>query len=232
MVDYNPYTGELTIKARYDDWRTMVMREYKECLVQFIDSRPLSDKRRKTCYMLLKIIAKSTGEGLGRTKEAMKLKFLNEELQVGPENNFSLSDAPMSIACAFQRFLVDFILDWDIPCDVRLLDFVDDVGAYLYACLVNKKCCICGKPADLHHVDHVGAGRDREDIVHEGLEALPLCREHHTEAHTIGEITFEEKCHLNGGIILDKGLCRLYGLKTEEESANAEQVDWDGEIGP
>ena len=66
---------------------------------------------------------------------------------------------------------MDFILDWDIPCDVRLLDFVDDVGAYLYACLVNKKCCICGKPADLHHVDHVGAGRDREDIVHEGLEA-------------------------------------------------------------
>lgn len=53
---------------------------------------------------------------------------------------FSLSNAPMSLVCAFQRFLVHFMLDWDIPCSIPLLEFVDDVQDYLYACLVAKKC--------------------------------------------------------------------------------------------
>ena len=95
--------------------------------------------------------------------------------------------------------------------DSRL--YVDDIQDYVYSCLVNKKCAVCGKPADLHHIDHVGTGRDRDEIIHEGMEAMPLCREHYTEAHTIGQKTFEDKYHFDGGIILDKTLCRIYGLK-------------------
>lgn len=131
------------------------------------------------------------GMGLDPAKEYLKLKFLVEDMQETADQMFSLSSAPMSLVCAFQRFLVEFILSWDIPCSFPLLDFVDDVGSYLYACLVNKKCCICGTSSDLHHLDHVGAGRDREEIIHEGMEVIPLCRVHHTEAHTIGKNTFE-----------------------------------------
>jgi len=120
----------------------------------------------------------------------------------------------MSLVCSFQRFLVRFLLDWDIPCSFSLIDFVDDVADYTYACLMSKHCCVCGQPSDLHHLDHVGSGRDREEIIHEGMEVLPLCREHHTEAHTIGQLTFNRKYHLSGGIVLDKNLCRVYGLKT------------------
>ena len=120
----------------------------------------------------------------------------------------------MSLVCAFQRYLVDFIVGNDIPCSFPLLDYVDDMGGYIYSCLINKKCCVCGKKAELHHVDRVGMGRDRTEIIHEGMEAMPLCREHHTECHTIGQITFNDKYHFDGGIVLDKTLCRIWKLKT------------------
>lgn len=211
--------GELTIKAQYDDWYTLTKRGYSDCLVQMIDSRPLSDKQRRACYALLGEIADFTGNGKDSTKEYMKLKFLAEDFGETADKIFSLSNAPMSLVCAFQRFLVRFILDWDIPTKFPMLDLVDDVGDYLYACLINRKCAVCGKRADLHHVDHVGTGRNREEIIHEGMEALPLCREHHAEAHTLGAQSFAEKYHIEHGIKLDKTLCRIYRLKARDNDA-------------
>lgn len=219
IVGYDEKRQELLIRAPWDDVFTMTKREFKECLVQPIDSRPLSDKQRKACYAMLREISDYTGMGPDPTKEYMKLKFMVEELQETGDKIFSLSNAPMSLVCAFQRFLVRFILDWDIPCNFPLLNFVDDVADYVYACLLNKKCCVCGRRADLHHTDHVGMGRDRDEIVHEGMMALPLCREHHTECHTIGQKTFEDKYHLIHGIELDKTLCRIYKLKRRKDNA-------------
>ena len=51
IVDIDKH-GIVTIKARYDDWPMLLKREYKECNIQMIDSRPLSDKQRRTCYKL------------------------------------------------------------------------------------------------------------------------------------------------------------------------------------
>ena len=211
IVGYDERTGELLIRARYDDWVTMTRREFKECLVQPIDSRPLSDKQRRACYALLREISDYTGLGQEQTKELMKLKFLAEELQETADSIFSLSNAPMSLVCAFQRFLVRFILDWDIPCGFPLLNFVDDVQDYVYSCLVNKKCCVCGARADLHHVDHVGMGRNRNEIIHEGMKALPLCREHHQEAHQHGDAAMMAKYHIEP-IVIDERIAHKYKL--------------------
>ena len=217
IVGYDERRGEVLIRAPYDDWPTMLRREYKECLVQLVDSRPISDKQRRCCYAILRDIAEFTGQGLDPTKEWMKIKFLADDLEVTADKIFSLSNAPMSLVCAFQRYLVRFVLDWDIPTRFSLLDMVDDIPDYIYACLMNKKCCICGAHTDLHHVDRVGMGRDRTDIIHEGLEVLPLCRIHHQEAHSMPDAEFFEKYHLPGGIEMDRTLCRLYGLKARRE---------------
>lgn len=213
IVGYDEKRGELLIRAPYSDWVTMTARQFKECLVQPMDSRPLSDKQRKACYALMGAIADYAGMSKDRTKELMKLKFLSENMEDMSDRIFSLSNAPMSYVCAFQRFLVQFILEWDIPTDFSLLDMVDDVSDYIYGCLVNKKCVICGRPADLHHIERVGMGRNRDEIIHEGMEVLPLCREHHTEAHTMPDKDFFERYHLPGGIEADKTICRIYGLR-------------------
>lgn len=216
IVGYDEKRGELLIRAPYGDWPTMLKRDYKDCLVQLIDSRPLSDKQRRSCYALLREIADYTGQGIDPTKEWMKIKFIAEDLEQTADRIFSLSNAPMSLVCAFQRFIVRFILEWDIPCSFPLLDMVDDVQDYIYSCLMNKKCCICGQHTDLHHVERVGMGRNRDEIIHEGMEVLPLCREHHTEAHTMPDEEFFAKYHLPGGIQLDKTLCRIYKLKSRK----------------
>lgn len=216
IVGYDDKRQEVLIRAPYDDWVTLTKREYKSCLVQMVDNRPLSDKQRKMCYALLREIGDYTGQGIDPTKEWMKIKFMTEDLEQTADKLFSLSNAPMSLVCAFQRFLIRFILDWDIPCNFSLLEYADDVADYIYHCLVTKHCCICGMPTDLHHIDRVGMGRDRHDIIHEGLEVLPLCREHHTEAHTMPDAEFFEKYHIPGGVTMDKTLCRLYNVKARK----------------
>lgn len=217
IVGYDEKTKELLIRAKYDDVYTMLKREFKECLVQPIDSRQLSDKQRKMCYALIREISDYTGQGMEPTKEWMKIKFLAEDLEQTGDKIFSLSCASMSLVCAFQRYLIHFILDFDIPCRFPLLDYVDDTKDYLYHCLLAKKCCITGRPAQLHHVQRVGAGRDRTDIVHEGMEVLPLSPEMHQLAHTMPDSEFFERYHLPGGIILDKTLCKVWHLKRRKD---------------
>ena len=222
IVGYDERRQELLIRAHYDDWMTMTKREFKECLVQPIDARPLSDKQRRSCYALLREIAEYTGQGEDTTKEYMKLKFLAEDLEETADKIFSLSNASMSLIAAFQRFLVNFILDWNIPTRFPLLNMVDDVEAYVYACLIHKTCAICGMPAELHHHDRIGAGRNRDEIDQEGMLALPLCREHHTEAHDIGQQTFDGKYHIVP-VPIDKTLMKIYGLRGKRKRVDQER---------
>lgn len=210
--------GVITIQAKYDDWFTLLKRGYQKCNIQLIDSRQLSDKQRRTCYALLRCISDYSGQGIEQTKDVLKINFLAEVFGETAGRIFSLSNAPMSLVCEFQRYLIRFILEWDIPCSFPLLEFADDTADYIYSCLINRKCVICGQHADLHHIDRVGIGRDRHDICHEGMEVLPLCRSHHGEIHTTGDKTFMEKFHIERGVNLDKTLCKIYRLKRRKDN--------------
>ena len=192
-------------------------RQYNNGLVQMVDSRPLSDKQRRACYALIGEVSEYTGMGTDTAKEWLKIKYLTEDLFDTADRIFSLSNAPMSLVCGFQRFLINFILDWDIPTKFPLLEMVDDVGSYIYSCLIHKKCCICGRPADLHHAKAIGRGANRKEMIHEGLEVLPLCREHHTEMHQIGKWEFRDRYHIEHGVSADKAICRVYGLKMNKD---------------
>lgn len=215
IVNYDERRGVVTIEAPYEDFVTMCRREYKEVEITMLDSRPLSDKQRRSCYAMIREIADWMGEIPDSAKEFLKVDFLRTEL-LEMSRMFSLSDAPMSVVAAFQSWLARFIVRNEIPTRKPMLEYVDDIDDYVYACLINKKCPICGAKADLHHVDAIGMGRDRTEIIHEGLEVLPLCREHHTEIHTIGKAEFLKRYHLNGGIPADKTICRIYGLKKKK----------------
>ena len=97
-----------------------------------------------------------------------------------------------------------------------LIEYCDDIDHYLWYCLYYRKCAICGMPADVHHVDRIGMGRDRERIVHEGLRAIALCRRHHHKAHQDQRGLFEQY-HIYG-IPLDKRLCDRLKLRKEDSA--------------
>ena len=144
--------------------------------------------------------------------EARKVDFLINELCENGARMFSLSDAPMSLVAAYQKYLIHFILENNIPTKKPLYEYAEDMEDYLYYCLINKVCSVCGRPADLHHIDAVGMGNDRNEICHIGMEAIALCREHHTTAHTMGNKEFMDYYHFNGGIEIDKTISKIYKL--------------------
>ena len=230
IVDYDERTQVMTIKCKYPDWQTMTRRNYKECTVQMLDSRPLSDKQRRACYALIRAIADFTGDAseTDYLKETLKYKFIVEELQGTIDHMFSLSNAPMSLVASFQKFLIDLILAWDIPCKFPLIDFVDDVEAYVYSCATHKKCCVCGQAADGHHVDRIGSGRDRELIDQTGMLMEPLCRKHHMECHTMPQREFDAKYHIKPVAIDDalKKIWKIHGTRqrADKKTSNRRNV--------
>lgn len=215
ITGFNERTNELTIVAKYDDYLTMAKRDYNTVSIQLVDSRPISSKQRKSCYAMIREISDWSGDLPSEIKEYLKADFIaTESLEM--MDSFSLSNAPMSVVAAFQKWLARFIVRNEVPCKKSLLSYVDDVQDYIYACLIHKKCCICGLSADLHHVDTVGMGRDRTEIIHEGLKVLPLCREHHQEIHSKGTAEFLKLYHIDDGIPADKTICKIYHLKARK----------------
>lgn len=193
-----------------------VHRKVNEVYIDLIDSRPLSDRQRRMCYALTNAIAEWTGNTRDDEHLDRKWNFTKEKAEEFPElteSFFSLSTASMSLIAAYQRYLVKFIIDNDIPTKRPLREYVDDVRDYTYMCLIHKKCAVCGRRADLHHIDAIGMGNNRNEVKHLGREVMSLCREHHTEIHTLGKAEFMEKYHLDGGIEADGTILKIYGLK-------------------
>ena len=204
--------GTAIIKANINTY-DLIKKNISECYVDYIDSRPLSDRQRKMCYALINAIADWSGSSTHEIKEAFKLEFWADKVDTLADKIFSLSNAPMSLVAEFQKFLITFILDNGVPVKKPLLEYVDDIEHYLYMCLIHKKCFICGRKAELHHVDFVGMGNNRNEIIHEGRECLPLCRDHHQEYHNIGKTEFFPKYHIDKGIAIDKTLLKIYRLR-------------------
>lgn len=78
---------------------------------------------------------------------------------------------------------------------------------------------INGKKAELHHVDRVGMGNNRNEIQHEGRLCLPLCRDHHMEVDQIGDRTLCQRYHISP-VLIDARIIKTYRLRTKKEQAN------------
>ena len=205
--------GGIVITAIVPSVMRALVRKYKKVEIGLCDGRSISPEQRKKIYALLAEISDYVGDDTESTKRTMKMDFVMNRMQAMQRKMFSLSDVDMNTASEFISYLVEFILEHDIPCqDNKLSDLCDDIGKYVYACLMNKKCAVCGSHADLHHIDTVGMGNDRQEVHHLGRLVMPLCREHHTEIHTIGIETFLSKYHLQA-VNADESICRKYKLR-------------------
>lgn len=176
------------------------------------DMRRISPEQRRKAYALMGEIAAWSGDTPENVKAALKMDFRLKALEAMEKRLFSLSDCDMTTARLFITYLIDFMLENDVPSSRPLAEYADDVERYVYACLIHKKCAVCGRKAELHHVDRVCMGRDRREICHIGMQALPLCREHHQEAHQHGDATLLEKYHL-AAVAIDERIAKANGLK-------------------
>lgn len=210
IISYNGDT--LVIRPTVPVDREMIQKQVDTVELRLTDGREISAEQRKKIFAILRDISLWSGH------EPEYIRFytmFDYRLKKGIEP-FSLSDCDMSTAREYIDYLIDFCFVQSVPTRDTLLNQTDDIGKYLYSCLEHRKCAVCNDPADIHHVDAVGMGRNRENISHLGLKAIALCRKHHTEAHTVGEETFFERYHIYG-IKLDEYLCEKLNLRKENK---------------
>ena len=181
--------------------------------VELVDKRHISADQRKKAYVLISYIAAWWGyTPLEAMKEMLKLMFIGEAETL--RRSFSLSDCDMTTARLFITYLIDFCLLHGVDVGEPLYQLSEDIPRYVWACLMNKRCAVCGRKAELHHVDAVGMGRNRKEICHIGMRALPLCREHHTEIHAVGREDFLKRYFLEP-VRIDERVAKVYRLNTK-----------------
>ena len=186
-----------------------------EVRVIWQDSRCITAEQRRKAWALMTEIAVFQGQGKDDVYREQSAAFSLKNLETMQGRLFHLSTATVSEARAFITLLIEIIIEYGIPTKEPLYGLCDDLERYTYACLMNKKCAVCCKKPELHHVDHVGMGYNRKEICHIGMRCLPLCREHHMEAHNIGQIAFDAKYHLEP-IAIDEKIAQKYRLRGTE----------------
>jgi len=169
-------------------------KRMRNCMVWLDDGRHISAEQRKKAYATINDIAAYTGEVPEVMKEWLKYLYI---YRTGAEY-FSFSECSMDTAREFINVILDYALEMGIPLMDFALDRTDDIGHYLYACLKLKKCAICGRPGEIHHVDAIGMGNDRRTLDDSQHRKICLCRIHHTEAHTTGVESFTNKYKVYG----------------------------------
>lgn len=186
------------------------------------DRRRISDEQRRKAWALVGEIAAYAGY-MARERETvnqhLKQRFLMQQAEEYQRQMFSLSDCTMTQAREYITYLIDFCLAEDVPTRVPLVELADDLEQMTYSALIHKKCVCCQKRAELHHVDAIGMGYNRQTKPQIGALALPLCREHHSQYHDMGRTAFLDLWHVVP-VAIDQRIAKVYGL-TKEARASA-----------
>lgn len=176
---------------------TVMDKKIHDTEIRLDDGRMITVQQRKKAYATIRDMADWTGYLPEEMKEIMKYEFM---IRTG-EEYFSLSDCTVDIAREFISLLIEFSLENNIYLSDLAINRTDDIGRYLYYCIKHRKCAVCGKYGEIHHVDTIGMGNDRRKVNDENYRKICLCREHHIEAHTIGMKEFENKYKIYGIVV-------------------------------
>ena len=180
-------------------------------VLELPDAYKVSRAQQKKAHALLRAICVWSGYTPMETiKVLTKEMFLDSQVPTLAET-FSLSNCSREIAKLYISWLIDFCLLHDISCGEPLYKLCEDIPKYVYMALIHKRCAVCGQKAELHHVDAVGMGRNRKEIIHLGMRILPLCREHHTEIHKTGKTDFLNRYILEP-VKVDERIAEIYKL--------------------
>lgn len=174
--------------------KLILQRRVRQVEVGVDDGRFISVLQRKKIYAMLRDIAEYTGYTDEAMKEVMKYEHM---MRTGCEY-FSLSDCSMTDAREFLNTLIEYALKEGVIMTESGLQRTDDIDTYLIQCIRYRKCCICGRPADIHHVDAVGMGQDRRQYDDSHSHIMALCRQHHTISHQRGQQAFMDTYKVYG----------------------------------
>ena len=210
----------LTIRVPYHP--DYVSKEMDKATVFLHDGRLRSRDQNAKAWALIGEIAMWAGYKASEASDVnanMKMDFLQkrfDELSAAAIKAFSMSDVDVTTASLYISFLIDFILENNIPTKRPITEMCEDIHEAVYSAMMHKRCIVCGGRAELHHVDRIGMGNDRTKVQHIGRMALPLCRTHHQEIDHRGDAAFCKLYHVEP-VEIDKKIARTYRLNMKED---------------
>lgn len=190
-------------------------------MIRIDDGRMISAAQRGLLYSLFNDIRLWQGEshrriGIEKVKRTLKESYCAESNR----QMFSLSDINMTVAGEFIDYVLDYAFNFDIPLTIKLFEVSKTVRNWSYLCFKHRKCTVCCKnKSEVHHLDAVGR-RNRNKVDHSKMQLIMLCREHHQEAHNIGDETFMNK-HYVAGIFVPVATLKALNIRGDYgEEAN------------
>lgn len=186
-----------TVTVRIPDTAMALLKHRKcqEIQIGIDDGRTISTAQRRKAYATLRDIAEHTGYSPEEMKEIMKVEHM---IRMREPETISLADCSVTDAREFINTLMEYALKEGIILTESGLLRTDDIDTYLIQCIRYRRCCICGKDAEIHHADAIGMGHDRRRVDDSGKRIAALCRLHHTIAHQKGWMRFSESYHVYG----------------------------------
>lgn len=180
--------------------------------IRIDDGRAITADQRKKIFATVKDIAVYTGDN----PEYIRGILLYDYCAKTGEMPFSLSNCSVSQARDYLSHIIDFVLEWNIPLTGLGIDRTEDVDRYLYSCIKFRRCAITGQAnADIHHIDAVGMGGNRNQVDHSQLRLIALSRKWHNRVHEQGGQEIFDKYKIYG-IKVDTATLKHIGIKTSE----------------
>ena len=161
------------------------------------DGRCITAEQRKKAYATIRDISMELGYLPEEAKEWLKYEHM---IRTGCQY-FSLSDCSVDTAREFINTIMDVALENGIILAEEGYQRTDDINHYIYKCIKERRCAVCGRDGEIHHWDAIGMGHDRSAIDDSKHRKICLCRVHHTEVHKIGRGRFEEQYKVYGIVV-------------------------------
>ena len=187
-------------------------------MFEMVDSRRARPKQRALFFALLGDIHQWSGEPTEWLKEYFytryTIKTAGGEISLADDTKNTVSDAVKLI-----DDVVDFIFEFGVPIHAGYALLPRDENYFQYECIKHRECLICGRHADIHHMEGIpgntiGMGNNRNKIDHTQRYLAALCRNHHTEIHKLGTPEFCQRHHLTSiGIKVDAQTLKRIGVR-------------------
>lgn len=162
------------------------IKRFSNCEIILKDKEAITVAQRKKAHALIKDIAKYVGDAPESIKDLMKFEYIAK----GGED-ISLADCNKTQAKEFINVMMDYVLEMGIPISQSGIFMTDDIERYLYKCLENNVCCICGKKeSQAVYTDQVSGKAEYKKIC--------LCEKHKEEMEKLGLEKFSKKYCVQG----------------------------------
>lgn len=211
IIAFTGDTVTLKLYDRIDEEKARKLRINGKylTLLDIYEPGTITDEQRRHYFALAGDFANFTGYPTQQADSFFKDYFMRAyELDEWP----SLARGAMekSVASDLIGFIIEFMIQNDIPFRKQQFYLTTDVSKMLYAMTMKRLCWICGRPgSSLHHATKlVGMGRDRTKYNHLQSKFMTLCEfgvnvddetqaaAHHREADQMGLANFCNKYHV------------------------------------